>query len=71
MLRGKFDNDDIRLAGAITARYADLNGATNVRVKVTLNNATESLDNITPLLVGETDKYHINQPRLARAIKSG
>jgi tRNA U34 2-thiouridine synthase MnmA/TrmU len=58
LLRGLFIEDDLRLAGRITARYADIDSSA-VRLKI-LSDDTIAPDNITALNNTEIDRYRIN-----------
>ncbi|MFH1229959.1 MAG: 7-cyano-7-deazaguanine synthase [Planctomycetota bacterium] len=65
----KFQNDEIKLSGEITARYADINNLSSSPMKARINilsgmpNAFGELDfmeNITPLKDYEIDKYRLS-----------
>ena len=67
---GKFQNDEIKLSGEITARYADINnlsspqGKAKIKILSGMPNAFGELDflgNITPLKDYEIDKYRLCQ----------
>jgi tRNA-specific 2-thiouridylase len=58
LLRGKFNNDDIRLAGGITGRYADINSAKEISIKILSGGAV--MENVPVMADSEISRYRIN-----------
>ena len=58
LLRGDFSAADIRLAGGITARYADTKNAKEIKVKILSNNTV--IEDVQVLADDQIERYRIN-----------